>query len=194
MNCWILFALSTITLWVVSLWRVLISSSSIPTEPPFLSNLNSSRSGRRKRNVLLLVAHPDDESMFFAPTILYLFSKGHNIHILCISKGDAEGKGNVRIEEIYRASAVLKVPRQQIKIIDHPELQDGFDKPWKPHLVAAFAEEEIEKHGIDTVITFDSYGVSGHPNHQDVHRGLCALVLGNTQKNIEAWELMEGNV
>ncbi|TKY59599.1 N-acetylglucosaminyl-phosphatidylinositol de-N-acetylase [Spatholobus suberectus] len=47
-------------------------------------------SGRafRKRNVLLVIAHPDDESMFFTPTINFLTSKGHNVHILCLSIGD----------------------------------------------------------------------------------------------------------
>ncbi|KAI0524054.1 hypothetical protein KFK09_003418 [Dendrobium nobile] len=80
---------------------------------------------RGRSNVLLVVAHPDDESMFFAPTILYLTSNGHNLYILCISNGNSEGKGNIRKEELYRACATLKVPLQQIKVVDHQDLQCG---------------------------------------------------------------------
>jgi len=67
--------------------------------------------------VLLVVAHPDDESMFFAPTILFLKSKGHNIHILCMSQGNADGLGITRKQELYRACDTLKIPREQVKVL-----------------------------------------------------------------------------
>jgi hypothetical protein len=35
----------------------------------------------RDANVLLLIAHPDDEAMFFVPTILAM-RKRHKIHVL----------------------------------------------------------------------------------------------------------------
>ena len=37
-------------------------------------------------SVLLLTAHPDDECMFFSPTIIQL-SKRAKIHVLCLSTG-----------------------------------------------------------------------------------------------------------
>ena len=37
--------------------------------------------------ILILTAHPDDESMFFAPTILALTAQGHEIMALCLSNG-----------------------------------------------------------------------------------------------------------
>ncbi len=47
-------------------------------------------------NVLLVIAHPDDESMFFIPTIVHLRSNGLRsrpikLHLLCLSAGNAEG-------------------------------------------------------------------------------------------------------
>lgn len=36
---------------------------------------------------LLITAHPDDECMFFAPTILHLKSCGERVKILCLSEG-----------------------------------------------------------------------------------------------------------
>lgn len=37
--------------------------------------------------MLLVVAHPDDESMFFAPTILRARAAGSTLHVLCLSNG-----------------------------------------------------------------------------------------------------------
>lgn len=182
-----------ITLWVISLLRVLLASSPcIPSSPAFLSAGSSAT--KKRRNALLVVAHPDDESMFFAPTLLYLASEGHNVHVLCLSTGNADGKGNIRKEEFYRACAILKVPLQQVQILDHPKLHDGFDKPWDIQLLAKIVKEEIRMGAIDLVITFDNYGVSGHPNHRDVHRGICVFLCDNSGSNVEAWELASTSI
>ncbi|XP_039134683.1 N-acetylglucosaminyl-phosphatidylinositol de-N-acetylase-like isoform X2 [Dioscorea cayenensis subsp. rotundata] len=182
-----------ITLWVISLLRVLLASSPcIPSSPAFLSAGSSAT--KKRRNALLVVAHPDDESMFFAPTLLYLASEGHNVHVLCLSTGNADGKGNIRKEEFYRACAILKVPLQQVQILDHPKLHDGFDKPWDIQLLAKIVKEEIRMRAIDLVITFDNYGVSGHPNHRDVHRGICVFLCDNSGSNVEAWELASTSI
>lgn len=144
-------------------------------------------------NVLLVIAHPDDESMFFAPTILFLSSEGHNLHVLCLSTGNADGNGNIRKEEIYQACAILKIPSQQVKILDHPDLQDGFDYSWDHQLIAAIVEKEITAHNIESLITFDKMGVSGHPNHCDINHGVCKLLQKSLQR-IEAWELMSTSI
>ena len=39
-------------------------------------------------NVLIVTAHPDDECMFFSPTILSLSRLGHKIYLLCLSTGE----------------------------------------------------------------------------------------------------------
>lgn len=36
---------------------------------------------------LLVTAHPDDECMFFAPTILRLLELNVSVHLLCLSSG-----------------------------------------------------------------------------------------------------------
>ena len=41
--------------------------------------------------VLLVIAHPDDESMFFAPTLLTLHQQGVQLYILCLSNGELTG-------------------------------------------------------------------------------------------------------
>ncbi|XP_048426678.1 probable N-acetylglucosaminyl-phosphatidylinositol de-N-acetylase isoform X2 [Pyrus x bretschneideri] len=218
---WFLIVSSAIVLWVASLFKIIHGSYSLP-KGTFLNNLKNGGSFN-KRNVLFVVAHPDDESMFFTPTINYLTSRGHNVHILCLSIGDADGKGTTRKEELYQASAILKVPHQQVSVLDHPDLQDGFGKVWNDSILANIIEEEITRNSIDLIITFDNYGVSGHCNHRDVHYGvrtrICApdpnnkflnmfdiydrcykkvktrkLLQASSQRKIEAWELVSTNI
>lgn len=39
------------------------------------------------KRVLVVVAHPDDECMFFGPTIFRLCEQGADVHLLCLSNG-----------------------------------------------------------------------------------------------------------
>ena len=51
-----------------------------------LSVIGKATKAANRRNVLFLTAHPDDECMFFAPSILK-FNRHCNVHLLCISSG-----------------------------------------------------------------------------------------------------------
>jgi len=44
----------------------------------------------RNKRICLLIAHPDDEAMFFAPTLLALTQPGagNHVKILCLSIGE----------------------------------------------------------------------------------------------------------
>ncbi|XP_022681208.1 probable N-acetylglucosaminyl-phosphatidylinositol de-N-acetylase [Setaria italica] len=148
---WMAFAAGAVLLWAISLGRIFTfpAPTCVPPSPPFLPPL---RRDRRSRNVLLVVAHPDDESMFFTPTILFLKSKGHNIHVLCMSQGNADGLGVTRKEELYHACDTLKIPREQVKVLDHPKLQDGFHEKWDHGLLAELTMEHVQLWAIDTVV------------------------------------------
>ncbi|XP_022741934.1 N-acetylglucosaminyl-phosphatidylinositol de-N-acetylase isoform X2 [Durio zibethinus] len=203
---WMLIIISIFVVWVASLCKIFSSHS----KPTFLND----GPAFHRRNVLLVVAHPDDESMFFSPTISYLTSRGHNLYLLCLSVeemplsfllfslmvvnpfsfakweffwyyhglsvqppsmscqkgkeyGNADGMGSIRKDELYLACAVHKVQLQRVKVLDHPDLQ---------------------------LITFDSYGVSGHCNHGDVHYGVRKFLHDSSPRNIEAWELVSINI
>jgi hypothetical protein len=50
--------------------------------------LRNDRGAQEKTNVLLVTAHPDDECMFFAPTLLQLARQPEVVvHLLCVTKG-----------------------------------------------------------------------------------------------------------
>ncbi|WZZ17855.1 hypothetical protein YC2023_110944 [Brassica napus] len=147
-----------------------------------------------KKNVLFVISHPDDESMFFSPTINYLTANAYNIHVLCLSTGNADGMGSIRKDDLRQACAVLRVPLQQLMIVDHPNLQDGFGQVWSHDLLEEIISEEVTSHDIHTIITFDNYGVSGHCNHRDVHRGVVKFLQTNSERNIKAWQLVSLNI
>ncbi|CAN1139522.1 Probable N-acetylglucosaminyl-phosphatidylinositol de-N-acetylase [Linum perenne] len=109
-------------------------------------------------------------------------------------EGNADGMGNTRKVELYQACLVLKIPVQQVTILDHPDLQDGFGLVWDHGLLSKIIQAEVSNHHIDTVITFDNHGVSGHCNHRNVHYGVIKLLQDSSEKRIEAWELVSSNI
>ncbi|KAL3628953.1 hypothetical protein CASFOL_027999 [Castilleja foliolosa] len=181
---WVALIVSLAVLWFASLCKILHRSSSSAMKAAF-------GGASQSRNVLLVIAHPDDESMFFTPVINYLIKSGYNLHILCLSTGNADGMGSIRKEELHLACAVLKIPSQQVNVLDHPDLQDGFGKAWDWSLLASIIDDEIRTCSIDLIITFDDYGISGHCNHRDVHRGVRKLLLHD---DVETWELISTSV
>ena len=77
--------------------------------------------GGEARRVLLVTSHPDDESMFFGPTLLNLCrtrAGAENVFLLCMSNGDfRKGQGMARKHELYAACKILGVPEENITIL-----------------------------------------------------------------------------
>lgn len=67
---------------------------------------------------------------------------------------------------------VLKIPKSRRWILNHPLLQDDINMMWEPNVVAAQVEPYVTDYGIDTILTFDDYGISSHPNHISIVRGI----------------------
>uniref|UniRef100_A0A8D2JCW2 N-acetylglucosaminylphosphatidylinositol deacetylase n=1 Tax=Sciurus vulgaris TaxID=55149 RepID=A0A8D2JCW2_SCIVU len=73
------------------------------------------RSGSR---TLLVIAHPDDEAMFFAPTVLGLTRLKHRVSLLCFSAGNYYNQGEIRKKELLQSCDVLGIPPSRVMIID----------------------------------------------------------------------------
>lgn len=65
----------------------------------------SSDTGR----VLLVTAHPDDECMFFTPSIRNFIAQGRSVDLLCLSTGNYDGMGQRRRKELERSARVLGI-------------------------------------------------------------------------------------
>lgn len=67
---------------------VWLLSTPITPDTPFRRGPNSGLLNNCPKHTLILTAHPDDECMFFAPTVISLASNGCNISALCLSAGN----------------------------------------------------------------------------------------------------------
>lgn len=124
----------------------------------------------KKRNVVIVIAHPDDEAMFMTPTILSLTEqKDVKVHLLCLSNGNCAGLGKQRVKELGKSCHVLSIindPNQVeeitrvedventdslVVVIDHEKLQDGMQNKWDHELIAQFLDSFAKKHDIESV-------------------------------------------
>jgi N-acetylglucosaminylphosphatidylinositol deacetylase len=89
----------------------------------YTSTLSQSFPTLTGKRILLLIAHPDDEAMFFAPTVLRLAHPdlGNHVKILCLSSGNADGLGEVRKKELVKSALALGIRSEKdVIIIDDP--------------------------------------------------------------------------
>ncbi|XP_026314320.1 N-acetylglucosaminyl-phosphatidylinositol de-N-acetylase [Hyposmocoma kahamanoa] len=135
------------------------------------------RGALRAKRVLLVTAHPDDECMFFGPTIFRLCEQGADVHLLCLSNGDHEGKGHLRRTELWDACKKLGVPGQNITIIMDTRLKDDPKVQWPVPVVSKLIQHQLESLDIDTLVTFDRGGVSSHPNHSAVFYAIAYMFV-----------------
>ncbi|KAJ6119635.1 hypothetical protein N7523_003915 [Penicillium sp. IBT 18751x] len=145
------------------------------------------------KRICLLIAHPDDEAMFFAPTVLALTQPelGNHLKILCFSTGDADGLGETRKKELQKSALHLGVRDESDVFVveDTNRFPDGMKEYWKEEditslLASAFAPDlaaslkgskanpnKAPTATIDVLLTFDKHGVSNHPNHRSLYHG-----------------------
>lgn len=77
----------------------------------------------RNKRICLLIAHPDDEAMFFAPTLLQLTQpeNGNHVKILCLSSGDADGLGETRKRELVQSGLALGLRSEEdVFVVENP--------------------------------------------------------------------------
>jgi len=160
---------------------------------------------------VLIIAHPDDESMFFVPTLRGLKVAKEKVWILCLTTGDYDGLGKIRSKEMMQAGKILGIERTIVcdELKDHPTnrwditiVQQEIEKRLRTEM------EEMKDEALCTQITlisFDQWGVSGHVNHIDTYLGVSAIArkgalevsrkgggVGGGDDNIplEAWSLV----
>uniref|UniRef100_A0A673VFC8 N-acetylglucosaminylphosphatidylinositol deacetylase n=1 Tax=Suricata suricatta TaxID=37032 RepID=A0A673VFC8_SURSU len=124
---------------------------------------------------LLVIAHPDDEAMFFAPTVLGLARLRHRLSLLCFSAGNYYNQGEIRKKELLQSCDVLGIPPSSIMIIDNRDFPDDPAVQWDAERVASALLRHIEVNSINLVVTFDAGGVSGHSNHVALYHAVRVL-------------------
>lgn len=117
--------------------------------------------------VLVVVAHPDDESFGLGATISAFTSAGAIVDVLCLTRGEAstlqgvEGDLSTIREHELRAAADALGARH----VDLRDLPDGGLTGLDPAVVDAEVERAVAATRPDGILTFDTTGISGHPDH-----------------------------
>lgn len=124
-------------------------------------------------DVVFIFAHPDDETMFFLPVITLLQQLRVKFRFLCLSSGNYDGLGKVRIEELHSVARRLKAA--SCDVLENPKLRDG-PHMWKALDVSEAVERYLsDRTKVDAIFTFDSHGISGHPNHISTFKGIVSM-------------------
>lgn len=119
--------------------------------------------------ILLVLAHPDDETFCLGGTIK-LLSEKNTINLICATKGEAgllgnppaatkQNLGDVRSKELENAAKILGI--QKIHFLG---FKDGILKSRKKELYSKILKILV-KENPDIVVTFDETGITNHTDH-----------------------------
>lgn len=125
-----------------------------------------------KRTLLVVTAHPDDESFPMGGTLAKYADEGVRVVLVSATRGEEGIPGKdpsetalIRQEELISAAEILGISR--LVFLDY---QDGKLDQVKIEEAASKIEKIIHEEQPDVIITFGSNGISEHPDHIAVYR------------------------
>jgi N-acetylglucosaminylphosphatidylinositol deacetylase len=133
------------------------------------------------KRVLIITSHPDDEVMFFGPTILGLVRRCE-VFLLCMSPG--REAGHTRKRELFESCRLLGIPDSNVILMRHTKLKDDPTVRWREELVSDIILRQVASLSIDTCVTFDRHGVSGHRNHISLYYALACLAMEDRERSV----------
>lgn len=127
----------------------------------------------RDSTVYYVIGHPDDEVMFFSPSLVEISKKKHNNHvkIVCFSRGDAvdESFGDIRTQELRNSARIIGIDSEDVIVLE--KFKDGMDQHWSTDDISSSLQQIVGHEQSVVLITFDESGVSEHPNHIALYHG-----------------------
>jgi LmbE family N-acetylglucosaminyl deacetylase len=114
--------------------------------------------------MLVVVAHPDDETLWGAGRIMQWSSQGAAVNVVCCSKPKKDPE---RAERFLQACGVLGA---------HGVVLDAIDRgAHEPLALPSWGAEMFRD--FDWVLTHNSLGEYGHPHHKQVHEFVYARAV-----------------
>ena len=150
-------------------------------------------------------AHPDDEAIITAGTMVLAKQRGHRTVLVVATAGeegeveegfelDGASLGEVRVRELEAAAAILGVDR--VEVLGYRDsgmmgtAANGHEASFWSVDVGAAARRLaaiLSEEGADVLTIYDDNGGYGHPDHIQVHRvGRKAAELAGTPRVLEA--------
>jgi LmbE family N-acetylglucosaminyl deacetylase len=160
------------------------------------------RTAEGKKTMLVVLAHPDDESFGMGGTIAYYASKGVAVHLLCATRGEA---GTVEPQFLKKYKTIAKLREAELTCaakalglasvtylgyrdsgmagsVDNRNRSSLFRAPVAK--VAQKVVRHIRRLRPQVVVTFDPVGGYHHPDHIAIHNAtvLAFHAAGNPRK------------
>ena len=137
--------------------------------------MKSEHDDLRARSLLVVFAHPDDESLACGGLLAWCAHLGARVSVCCATGGElGPGPADVRsarLQELRNAARILGVT--DLVLLDY---EDGM-LPWtEAERLEADIRSTIGRLRPDVVITFGEDGLYGHPDHIAIHERTTAAV------------------
>lgn len=121
--------------------------------------------------LLVVLAHPDDESFPMGGTLAKYAAQGVQVTLVCATRGEAgiagltpDETGQIRTQELQAAAAALGLTG--VRFLGY---HDGRLTEADPDEAVAQLVDIMHAEQPQAVITFGSDGISGHPDHLAIH-------------------------
>ncbi|KAF2218662.1 putative deacetylase LmbE-like domain-containing protein [Elsinoe ampelina] len=157
-----------------------------------------------KKRICLLIAHCDDEAMFFSPTVIRLAAPAlqNHVEILCLSNGEDPALRSTRSDELLRSAANLglKSPQDVTCLDDEDSYPDSMTTYWSSDKVTEALSVKYASGtspSLDIIITFDHKGISSHANHISLLAGARHYIQSSStsnQANVALYSLITTNI
>jgi len=136
--------------------------------------------------VLMIWAHPDDETYLAGGVSALLTDAGQRVVCITATRGEAGGDGQVRTVELDQALDLLGVSEHHW--LDYPDGGCGdVDADEAVQRIRSIVEEVQP----DSVLTFGPDGITGHPDHQTVSAWVDRAITGRDVRLLHAVEREE---
>jgi len=124
------------------------------------------------QTLLVVLAHPDDESFPMGGTLAKYAAQGARVELVCATRGEAGIPGKTPVEAAQTRERELRAAANVLGLAGVRFLgyQDGQLAAANPDYALTQLVTLMWEIRPDVVITFGPDGISGHPDHVAIHR------------------------
>ena len=136
-------------------------------------------------SVLVVVAHPDDESFGLGAVLAAITATGSEVRVLCLTSGEASTlRGGTDLADVRRAELADAARHLGVRAV----FLAGFPDGGLSALPAETIDDIVDRHVGDAaaLVTFEDGGVTGHPDHRAAS-GATARVAGRRGLLLAEW-------
>ncbi len=141
-------------------------------------------------SVLVVCAHPDDESFGLGAILSTFADAGSRLSVLCFTHGEAStlhtapgDLGTIRAAELAAAGEVLGITR--VELLDY---SDGALNAQPIDELADHVLRVAHEVGPSVLLVFDHGGITGHPDHQHA-TGAALYAAATLGLRVLAWAI-----